>query len=115
MVARSGHRDPKHLPGDRNRGRAIDRLRLRSQTSVDMSRDRRVGDRFGLRYGSRGEVGCSRDLLVLAGGRGGGPSVLGAGGSASAGSRGVVVVGVVDELLGLEIVLVDVDASREHR
>jgi hypothetical protein len=69
MVARSGHRDPKHLPGDRNRGRAIDRLRLRSQTSVDMSRDRRVGDRFGLRYGSRGEVGCSRDLLVLAGGR----------------------------------------------
>jgi hypothetical protein len=123
-VAGSHHRDPEQLEGERSSGRARNRFRLRTEASVDSSRGRRLGD--GLRLGDEhgrgadvdrsvgGLVGDSDLLVVVVDGGGSGSHELVAVDGAIAGSGSLVVHVLAGGGLGVEVVLVDVDAGGEH-
>jgi hypothetical protein len=123
-VAVSGHGDPEQLEGERSRGRAGDRVRLGTQTSVDSLRSRRVRDWLRLRHeGGRGAdgdrglgglVGDSDLLVVVAEDGGSGSRSLLAVEDASAGSGSLVVHVLVGGSLEVEVILVDEDTGSEH-
>jgi hypothetical protein len=123
-IAGSGHGDPEQLEGERSRGRARNRFRLRTEASVDSSGGRRLGDGLGLGKegvrGANGDRGLDRligdsDLVgAVAEGGGSGSHELVAVDGASAGSGSLVVHVLVGGGLGVEVILVDEDASRQH-
>jgi hypothetical protein len=125
-VTVSGHGDPEQLEGKRSRGEARDRVRLGTQTSVDSLRSRRVRDWLRLRHkGSRG-ADDDGDLGGLVGDSGlagfgvdGGGSGSGSRGlltvdDTNAGAGGLVVLVLVQDGLGAEVIFVDEDTGREH-